>query len=106
MREAVTIYQKFRRHESELRKLLDSLGGRVIKVEYKDLMTQPKVEIGRVARELGLQLPDNYMSTPLTLQPTTSEVHARLRDRLEQKVLARVANVTVNGATHRKVLRP
>ena len=84
--DAISTYQKFRRNESELRKLLDSLGSRVIRIDYQDLMDQPKVAIAKAAEELGLEIPKDYLSTPLTLQPTTSEVHRRLRDRLEAEL--------------------
>jgi LPS sulfotransferase NodH len=84
--EAVASYNKFRRSERELEKLLESVAGRVIKVDYEDLVASPKVTISRVIGELGLDLPADYMDAPLALEPTTSEAHQLLRERLREEL--------------------
>ena len=86
LQNAVTIYNKFRLHERELAKLLKASASKVIKIEYEDLIADPKATIARVVGELGLDVPPDYMSSPLSLQPTTSEAHRILRDRLKEEL--------------------
>lgn len=84
--DAIASYNKFRRNERELSEFLENLGSRVIKIEYDDLVSKPKVAISEAARALGLQVPDDYMDSPMTLEPTTSEAHRILRDRLKEEL--------------------
>lgn len=86
LKDAVASYNKFRRNERELEKLLESVAGRIIKVEYDDLITDPKATMAKVVKDLGLELPPDYMDTPLALEPTTSEAHAILRERLKEEL--------------------
>ncbi len=86
LHEAMTSYKKFRRNERELGDFLEKIGSRVIKIEYEDLVTQPKLAIRRAAEQLGLEVPDGYMASPMSLEPTTSEAHRALRDRLEEEL--------------------
>jgi LPS sulfotransferase NodH len=84
LQDAISGYKKFCRTERELEKLLETVAGRIIKVDYDDLVSNPKVTMSRVVRELGLEPPRDYMSAPLALQPTTSEAHRVLRERLQE----------------------
>ena len=86
LQEAVASYNKFRRSERELEKLLDSVAGRVIKIDYDDLVADPKATMSRVVGELGLEAPADYMRAPLALEPTTSEAHRILRERLRKEL--------------------
>ncbi len=86
LQNAVAIYNKFRQHERELAKLLKVTAGKVIKIRYEDLIADPKNTIAQVVRKLGLDLRPDYMSSPLSLQPTTSEAHLVLRDRLKEEL--------------------
>jgi LPS sulfotransferase NodH len=82
----MTSYKKFRRNERELSDFLESNGSRIIKIEYEDLLSEPKLAIRRAAEQLGLEAPDDYMSSPIALEPTTSEAHRSLRDRLKEEL--------------------
>lgn len=86
LNEAVGAYKKFRKNERELAKLLDTLGGKVIKVQYEDLLTDPKGVVAGVLGELGLDVPDDYRTAPLALQATTSDTHRALTDRLKEEL--------------------
>ena len=86
LQEAVASYKKFRRNERELRELLENIGSRVIKIEYEDLVIDPKQAIRGAAAQLGLDAPDDYMTSPIALEPTTSEAHRVLRDRLKEEL--------------------
>ncbi len=86
LQDAVASYNKFRKHERELERLLDKVAGRVIKIEYDDLITNPKAAMGKVIKDLGLDLPADYMSAPLALEPTTSDAHKLLRERLKEEL--------------------
>jgi LPS sulfotransferase NodH len=86
LQEAMTSYKKFRRNERELSDFLESNGSRIIKIEYEDLLSEPKLAIRRAAEQLGLEAPDDYMSSPIALEPTTSEAHRSLRDRLKEEL--------------------
>jgi LPS sulfotransferase NodH len=86
LQEAMTSYKKFRRNERELSEFLEKNGSRIIKIEYDDLVTAPKLAIRRAAEALGLEVPDDYMASPIALEPTTSEAHRALRDRLKEEL--------------------
>jgi LPS sulfotransferase NodH len=86
LQEAMTSYKKFRRNERDLSDFLEKNGSRVIKIEYEDLVTTPKLAIRRAAEQLGLDVPDDYMASPIALEPTTSEAHRALRDRLKEEL--------------------
>jgi LPS sulfotransferase NodH len=86
LQEAMISYKKFRRNERELRDFLEKIGSRVIKIEYEDLVTEPKLAIRRAAEQLGLDVPEGYITSEVALQPTTSEAHRALRDRLKEEL--------------------
>ena len=86
LQEAMTSYKKFRRNERDLSDFLEKNGSRVIKIEYEDLVTEPKLAIRKAAEQLGLSIPDDYMDSPIALEPTTSEAHRALRDRLKEEL--------------------
>ena len=86
LQEAMTSYKKFRRNERELSEFLEANGSRIIKIEYEDLVTKPKIAIRHAAEQLGLEVPDDYMASPIALEPTTSEAHRSLRDRLKEEL--------------------
>ncbi len=84
--EATTSYKKFRRSERELAAFIKANSGSIIKIDYEDLIQAPKATIADVGRRLGLSIPDDYLESPLSLQPTTSETHTLLRDRLKAEL--------------------
>ncbi len=86
LQDAMMSYKKFRRNERELSELLETIGSRIIKIEYEQLVAEPKIAIRSAAEQLGLEVPDDYMASPISLEPTTSEAHRTLRDRLKEEL--------------------
>ena len=86
LQDAIASYKKFRRNERELSEFLENIGSRVIRIEYEDLVINPKLTIARAAGQLGLEVPESYMASPISLEPTTSEAHRMLRDRLKEEL--------------------
>jgi len=86
LQDAVASYKKFRRNERELSEFLENIGSRVIKIEYEHLVVDPKLAIRSAAEQLGLEAPESYMTSPVALEPTTSEAHRMLRDRLKEEL--------------------
>jgi LPS sulfotransferase NodH len=86
LQDAIASYKKFRRNERELSEFLENIGARVIRIEYEDLVAGPKLAIARAAQQLGLEVHESYMASPIALEPTTSDAHRALRDRLKEEL--------------------
>lgn len=83
--EAVGVFKKFSKTEHDLRDLLDRHAGRVIRIDYDDLIRAPKAAIARAAEGLDLVIPAGYLDSALSLHPTESEAHKRLAERLRRE---------------------
>ena len=89
----VATYQDFCDQEAGLKAMMHRLGIQPIRIDYDDLVADPKRTIAGVVERLGRRLPDGYGAGALALQSTTTDAHHRLRGRLqselEQRGLAR-----------------
>jgi LPS sulfotransferase NodH len=82
----VSRYNHFVLSEERLDRMLCDAGVTPIDIDYDALTTEPKETVKVLVEQLGRQVPDDYLSTPLTLEPTRTEAHVRLAATLAERI--------------------
>lgn len=80
--EAAATWRKFVANEQRLDALLREAGIVPIDIDYDALAADPKGVVKGVAEALGRAVPDGYLTSPVSLEPTRSPTHARLAELL------------------------
>ena len=89
LQELTALYRKFMHNEERLDRMLRDAGIVPIDVDYAALSTQPKATVASIAEQLGRAVPEGYMDSPLTLEPTRTPFHERLSAELAAAVAQR-----------------
>jgi len=79
-------WRKFVANEDRLDAMLRTAGIVPIDIDYEALAADPKGVVKSVAEALGRTVPDSYLASPVSLEPTRSETHARLAAALASRL--------------------
>jgi LPS sulfotransferase NodH len=82
----IGIYRKFVKNEEVLERMLVDSGVPLIDIDYDALTERPKQTVAEVVRQLGRSVPDDYLTGPVSLEPTRTATHERLYGMLAERM--------------------
>jgi trehalose 2-sulfotransferase len=83
---AAATWRKFVANEARLDRLLRENAITPIDIDYDALAADPKGVVKGVAEAMGRAVPDDYLTSPVSLEPTRTGTHARLAALLAAEV--------------------
>lgn len=84
--EAAATWRKFVANERRLDALLREADISPIDIDYEALAADPKGIVKAAVEAMGRRVPDGYLTSPVSLEPTRSPTHARLATLLSARV--------------------